>query len=55
MSKATKSEIIDEEAEETLAAIKEGIRDARAGRTVPMDKVRKLLPRWIAHSSGKSS
>jgi predicted transcriptional regulator len=39
------------EDEETLAAIDEGIRDAKAGRTVPIEDVRKLLPRWITASS----
>ena len=43
--------VIDEEDEATLAAIDEGIRDAKAGRTVPMEKVRKLLPQWITASS----
>jgi len=60
MSKAKKFELekstpaIDDEDEITLAAIREGIRDAKAGRTVPMDpmdKVRKLLPQWITTSS----
>ena len=37
--------ILDEEDEETLAAIDEGIRDADAGRVVPAEKVRKLLAR----------
>ena len=37
-------EILDEEDEETLAAIDEGIRDAKAARTVPDDEVRKRLP-----------
>jgi predicted transcriptional regulator len=32
-----------EEDEETLAAIDEGIRDAEAGRTVPIDEVRRVL------------
>jgi len=32
---------------ETLAAIDEGITDAEAGRTVPIEEVRKLLPQWI--------
>ena len=43
--------IDEEEDEETLAAIDEGIRDAKPGRTVPMDEVRRLLPQWIATSS----
>jgi predicted transcriptional regulator len=38
------------EDEETLTAIYEGIRDAEAGRTVPIEEVRKLLPRWITAS-----
>jgi predicted transcriptional regulator len=36
--------ILDEEDEETLAAIDEGIRDAEAGRVVPLEDVRDLLP-----------
>jgi len=43
--------VLDEEDEETLAAIDEGIRDAQAGRVVPMEEVRKLLPEWITASS----
>ena len=45
--------ILDEEDEETLAAIDEGIRDAEAGRTLPMEEVRKLLPKWITASSSR--
>ena len=45
--------ILDEEDEDTLAAIDEGIRDAEAGRTVPMDEVRALLPQWITESSSR--
>ncbi len=33
---------------ETLAAIREGIADAEAGRTVSVDEVRKLIPQWIS-------
>jgi predicted transcriptional regulator len=57
MAKANKFEVeppdpvIDDEDEETLAAIDEGIRDAEAGRTVPSEAVRKLLPQWISASS----
>lgn len=57
MGKAKKFElespapILDEEDEETLAAIDEGIRDAKAGRTVPAEEVRKRLPKWITASS----
>ena len=43
--------ILDEENEETLAGIDESIRDAKAGRTVPAEDVRKLLPQWITESS----
>ncbi|PYV18237.1 MAG: hypothetical protein DMG21_05640 [Acidobacteria bacterium] len=42
---------LDEEDEETLAAIDEGIRDAKAGLTVPPEEVRKLLPKWTTASS----
>jgi predicted transcriptional regulator len=45
--------IDEEEDEETLAAIDEGIRDAEAGRTVPIEEVRKLLPKWITASSSR--
>ncbi len=43
--------IVDDEDDQTLAAIDEGIRDAAAGRTVPGDEARKLLPQWITASS----
>ena len=42
---------LDDEDEETLAAIDEGIRDADAGRTVPAEEARKLLTQWIIASS----
>jgi hypothetical protein len=45
--------IPDEEDEETLRAIDEGIRDAEAGRTVPIEAVRNLLPQWITDSSSR--
>jgi hypothetical protein len=57
MAKAKKFElespapVPDEEDEETLAAIDEGVRDAKAGRTVPAEEVRKRLPKWITASS----
>ncbi|HTQ61999.1 MAG TPA: hypothetical protein VMI32_17375 [Candidatus Solibacter sp.] len=38
----------DEEDEATLAAIDEGIADAKAGRTVPAEQVRKLLRKWTS-------
>jgi predicted transcriptional regulator len=43
--------MVDEEDDETLTAIDEGIRDAEAGRTIPIEEVRKLLPKWITASS----
>ncbi len=43
--------ILDDEGQETLATIDEGVRDAEAGRTVPSEEVRKLLPKWISASS----
>jgi len=42
---------LDDEDEETLAAIDEGMRDAEAGRTVPEQQVRQLLPKWTTASS----
>jgi predicted transcriptional regulator len=42
--------IKDDEDHATLAAIDEGLRDAKAGRTVSVEQVRKLLPRWITAS-----
>ena len=56
MAKAKKFEFenpapaLQDEDEETLAAIDEGVRDAAAGRTVPAKEVRKRLPRWITAS-----
>ena len=41
----------DDEDEGTLAAIDEGMRDAEAGRTVPAEEVRRLLPTWTTASS----
>jgi predicted transcriptional regulator len=50
----TPTPIDEEEDEEALAAIDEGIREAEAGRTVSVEEVRGLLPKWItASSSGK--
>jgi predicted transcriptional regulator len=45
--------VIDDEDEETLAAIDEGICDAEAGRTIPIEKVRKRLHKWITASSSR--
>jgi predicted transcriptional regulator len=33
---------------ETLAAIDRGIKDADECRTVPIDEVRKMIPKWIS-------
>ena len=43
--------VVDDEDEETLASIDEGMRDAEAGRTVPAEEVRRLLPTWTTASS----
>ena len=32
----------------TLAAIDRGVDDANAGRTVPIDEVRNMIPQWIS-------
>jgi predicted transcriptional regulator len=44
--------ILDDDDEETLAAIDEGIRDAEAGRVVPAEKARELLLKWAAENEG---
>jgi predicted transcriptional regulator len=44
---------IEDEDEKTLAAIDEGIRDAEAGRTVPIKEVRKRMKKWITASSSR--
>jgi predicted transcriptional regulator len=33
---------------ETLSAINRGIKDADEGRTVAIDDVRKMIPKWIS-------
>jgi predicted transcriptional regulator len=33
---------------ETSAAIDRGIKDAEEGRTVSLDEVRKMIPKWIS-------
>ena len=33
---------------ETLAPIDRGIKDADEGRTVPINEVRKMIPKWIS-------
>jgi hypothetical protein len=42
----TSGPMIDEEDEETLAAIDEGIRDMKSCRTVPVEEIRRRLPEW---------
>jgi len=42
-----------DEDEATLAAIDEGLRDAKAGRAIPIEEVRKLLPQWITASASR--
>jgi predicted transcriptional regulator len=43
--------ILDDEDEETLAAIDEGIQDADAGRVAPPEKAREVLTKWTTHSA----
>lgn len=43
--------VVDDEDDETLVAIDQGVADAMAGRTVPSEEVRKLLPTWISDST----
>jgi hypothetical protein len=45
----------DDESEATLAAIDEGIYDAKSGRTISIADLRKLLPKWITASSTQRS
>jgi predicted transcriptional regulator len=33
---------------DTMAGIDRGIRAADEGRTVPLDEVRKMIPKWIS-------
>jgi predicted transcriptional regulator len=41
---------LEVEDEATLAAIDEGLRDSKSGRTVSLERVRELLPKWISAS-----
>ena len=43
--------VVDDEDEETLAAIDEGLGDTNTGRTMPAEEVRHLLPKWTTASS----
>jgi predicted transcriptional regulator len=40
--------LVEEEDEETLAAIDRGIEAADEGRTVALDEVRKMIPGWVS-------
>jgi hypothetical protein len=40
--------VIEHEDEKTLPAIAEGVREAEADRTTPIEKVRKLLHKWVS-------
>lgn len=46
--------IRDEEDEAALAAIDEGLHDAKAGRTVSLTEVRKLLSKWTARKAPRT-
>jgi predicted transcriptional regulator len=40
--------------DETLAALDRGIQAADAGDTVPLDEVRKMIPKWISKFESQS-
>jgi predicted transcriptional regulator len=40
---------------ETAAAIEEGLRDAKEGRVVSSEEVRKLIPQWISKFSTRNA
>jgi predicted transcriptional regulator len=43
--------ILDEEDEETLAAIDRGMKDADEGRVVSAEEVRQRMQKWLTKSS----
>jgi predicted transcriptional regulator len=43
--------IIEDEDASTLASIDEGLRDAKAGRSIPLEKVREELHKWNTEPS----
>jgi predicted transcriptional regulator len=45
--------VVEDEDEATVAAIDEGIRDADADRTTPIEEVRKLINTWTTASSSR--
>ena len=46
--------LIEEEDQETLAAIDRGIQAADEGRTVSIDEVRTMIPKWISKFDSQS-
>ena len=47
--------MLNDEDQDTLDAINEGIRDAEVGRTIAAEEVRKLLPKWTAGSATRKN
>jgi predicted transcriptional regulator len=47
--------MLNDEDQDTLDAIDEGIRDAEAGRTVAAEEVLKLLPKWTTGSATRKN
>jgi predicted transcriptional regulator len=45
--------VANDEDAATLAAIDEGIREAKSGRTVPLEEVRKRVPQSITNFSSR--
>ncbi|MGH9741700.1 MAG: hypothetical protein ACRD51_05040 [Candidatus Acidiferrum sp.] len=45
--------VLDEEDEATLAAIDEGLRDAKSGRTFSIEQVRDQISKWTSASSSR--
>ena len=45
--------IVEDEDAETLAAIEESLGQDDADEVVPIEEVRKLLPKWITASSSR--
>ncbi len=43
--------VIEDEDEKTFGAIDEGVRDAEADRTIPIEDVRNLLRKWVSPKS----
>jgi predicted transcriptional regulator len=45
---------VEDESEETLAAIDRGIEAADQGRTVALEDVRKMIPGWVSKFESRS-